>query len=156
EGGPRVPYFAQWKGTFPAGVTYDHPVLNLDVLPTIVAAAGGKIEGATKIDGVDITPYVLGKKTERPHQTLYWRFGPQWAVRHGDYKLVVSRGGSGQPELYDLAKDIGESKDLAAAQPEKVKELQKLYDAWSAEQAPAAAPDAPAAAKGAKKKKKGR
>lgn len=154
EGGPRVPYFAQWKGTFPAGVTYDHPVLNLDVLPTIVAAAGGKIEATMKIDGVDITPYVLGQKKERPHATLYWRYGPQWAVRHGDYKLVVSKGGSGQPELYDLAKDIGEAKDLAAQQPAKVKELRKLYDAWSAEQAPAAAPDAPAAAKGAKKKKK--
>jgi hypothetical protein len=57
-------------------------------------------------------------------------------VRHGDLKLVVSRGGSGAPELYDLAADIGESKDLAASQPERVNQLQSLWDAWNAEQAP--------------------
>lgn len=157
EGGPRVPYLAQWKGKFPAGKTYDFPVMNLDVLPTIVAAAGGKIEAAAKLDGVDLTPYVTGTNKNRPHQTLYWRYGPQWAVRDGDFKLVVSRGGSGQPELYNLAADIGESKDLAAAQPAKAKELQALYNKWSAEQAEPSAPDSPAggkAKKGENKKKK--
>eukprot|EP01041_Mallomonas_annulata_P023716 gene23716-44286_t len=90
-------------------------------------------------------PYLTGKQTSRPHQTLYWRYGPQWAIRHGDLKLVVSKGGSGQPELYNLATDIGESKDLAAAQPAKVKELQAMWDKWSAEQAPASTPDSPVA-----------
>ena len=154
EGGPRVPFIAQWKGRLPAGKTYDFPVLNLDVLPTIVTAAGGRLDGGAKLDGVDLLPYLTGKKTERPHMTLYWRYGPQWAVRHGDHKLVVSRGGSGKPELYDLARDIGESKDLAPTMPEKVKELQALYDRWNAEQAPASVPDAPAGGKTAKKKKK--
>ena len=55
-------------------------------------------------------------------------------------KLVVSTGGSGKPELYDLAADRAESKDLAAAQPETVKQLQTLYDAWNAEQMEATAP----------------
>ncbi len=154
EGGPRVPFIAQWKGRLPAGRTYDFPVLNLDVLPTIVTAAGGRLDGGAKLDGVDLLPYLTGKKSERPHQTLYWRYGPQWAVRHGDHKLVVSRGGSGQPELYDLARDIGESKDLAPTMPEKVKELQALYERWNAAQAPASVPDAPAGGKTAKKKKK--
>jgi arylsulfatase A-like enzyme len=135
EGGPRVPFLAQWKGTFPAGVDYDHPVMNLDVLPTILTAAGKPIDPAWKLDGVDLRPYVTGAKTDRPHQTLFWRFGEQWAVRHGDYKLVVSKGGSGRPELYNLASDVGESKDLATQEPTKVVELQKLYDRWSAEQA---------------------
>ena len=141
EGGPRVPFIAQWKGKIPAGKTYDLPVMNLDVLPTAIIAAGGKTDASWQLDGVDLMPYLTGQKTSRPHQTLYWRFGPQWAVRHGDLKLVVSKGGSGKPELYDLATDIGESKDLAAAQPEKVKELQALWDKWSAEQAPASGPD---------------
>ncbi len=154
EGGPRVPFIAQWKGRLPAGRTYDFPVLNLDVLPTIVTAAGGRLDGGAKLDGVDLLPYLTGKKSERPHQTLYWRYGPQWAVRHGDHKLVVSRGGSGRPELYDLVRDIGESKDLAPTMPEKVKELQALYERWNAEQAPASVPDAPAGGKTAKKKKK--
>jgi arylsulfatase A-like enzyme len=153
EGGPRVPFLAQWKGKWPAGKTYDFPVINLDVLPTIIAAAGAKPEASWGLDGVDLTPYVTGANAARPHQTLYWRYGPQWAVRHGDMKLVVSRGGGGQPELYNLAADIGESKDLAAAQPAKVKELQALWDKWSAEQAPPSAPDSTATNKKGGKKK---
>ena len=154
EGGPRVPFIAQWKGKIPAGKTYDLPVLNLDVLPTAIIAAGGKTDPSWQLDGVDLMPYLTGKQTSRPHQTLYWRYGPQWAIRHGDLKLVVSKGGSGQPELYDLATDIGESKDLASAQPAKVKELQALWDKWSAEQAPASTPDASGGGATKKNKKK--
>ncbi len=153
EGGPRVPFLAQWKGKLPAGKTYDLPVLNLDVLPTALAAGGTPVESNAKLDGVNLLPYLTGDNKARPHETLYWRFGPQWAVRHGDLKLVVSKGGSGEPELYDLTADIGESKDLAKSQPEKVKQLQALYDAWNAEQAEPSAPDAPAA-KGQKNKNK--
>jgi arylsulfatase A-like enzyme len=150
EGGPRVPFIAQWKGKIPAGRTYDHPVMNLDVLPTALAAAGAQIDPGWKLDGVDLMPFLTGSNTAKPHETLYWRFGEQWAIRHGDLKLVVSKGGSGKPELYNLAADIGESKDLAAEQPAKVAELQKLWDAWSAEQAEPSAPDAPAKKAGKK------
>jgi arylsulfatase A-like enzyme len=154
EGGPRVPYIAQWKGKIPAGKTFDLPVMNFDVLPTAIIAAGGKPEASWQLDGVDLMPYLTGASTARPHQTLYWRFGPQWAIRDGDMKLVVSKGGSGKPELYNLATDIGESKNLAAGQPEKVKELQAMWDKWSAEQAPPSAADSgPAKGKGAGKKK---
>ena len=153
EGGPRVPFLVQWKGKFPAGKTYDQPVVNLDVVPTILAAGGTPIDASAKLDGVNLLPYLTGENKARPHETLYWRFGPQWAVRHGDYKLVASRGGSGQPELFDLAADKEESKDLAKDQPEKVKELQALYDKWNAEQAEPSAPDAPAG-KNKKNKKK--
>lgn len=144
EGGPRVPYIAQWKGTWPAGVTYENPAMNLDVLPTCVVAAGGTIDPAWKLDGVDLTPYLTGKKEGRPHENMFWRYGEQWGVRSGDWKLVVSRGGSGKPELYDLKNDIGESRDLASAEPGKVAELQKLYDGWNAEQAEPTAVDNPA------------
>lgn len=155
EGGPRVPFLAQWKGKLPAGKVYDYPVMNLDVLPTVVTAAGGTVDKSWQLDGVDLMPYLTGRNSTRPHQTLYWRYGPQWGIRHGDMKLVVSKGGSGAPELYNLADDIGESKDLAAAQPAKVKELQALWNAWSAEQAEPSAPDSPggkAGKKGGKKK----
>ncbi len=155
EGGPRVPFLAQWKGKFPAGKTYDFPVMNLDVLPTIVTAAGGTIETAAKLDGVDLVPFLTGKSSARPHLTLYWRRGPQWAVRQGDLKLVVSVGGSGEPELYNLAADFGESRNLARAQPAKVKELQALWNKWSAEQAEPGAPDAsPAGGEANKTEKK--
>ncbi len=154
EGGPRVPFLVQWKGTIPEGKTYDLPVMNLDVLPTAIVAAGGTVDPAWKFDGVDLLPYLTGKKTARPHETLYWRFGEQWAIRHGDWKLVKSRGGGPQPELYDLGKDPFESKDLAADDPDKVKTLQAMWTVWSNEQAPPSAPDAPAKAKSKKNKKK--
>lgn len=154
EGGTRVPFLAQWKGKLPAGKTYDLPVLNLDVLPTALAAGGTPIDAAAKLDGVNLLPYLTGENKGRPHETLFWRFGPQWAVRHGDFKLVVARGGSGQPELYDLATDIGEANDLAKEQPEKVKELRSLYDTWNKEQAEPSAPHAPAKNKKKKNKKR--
>ena len=143
EGGPRVPFFLQWKGKLPGGQTEDRPVMNLDVLPTVVTAAGGKFAADRQLDGVDLMPFLTGGNTARPHQTMYWRFGEQWAVRHVDWKLVVSKGGSGRPELYDLSRDIGESQDLASTEPQRVAELQKLYDAWNAQQAPPTAHDNP-------------
>ncbi|HEX4149836.1 MAG TPA: sulfatase-like hydrolase/transferase [Pirellulales bacterium] len=157
EGGPRVPFFMQWKGTLAGGKTYDHPVLNLDILPTCIVAAGGTVDPSWQLDGLDLMPYLSGQNTARPHQTLYWRFGEQWGVRHGDWKLVVSKGGSGKPELYNLASDIGESRDMASAESAKVAELQKLYDAWDAEQAEPTAVDDPGMkpkAAGKKTKKK--
>jgi arylsulfatase A-like enzyme len=134
EGGPRVPFLVQWKGRLPAGRTYDLPVMNLDVTPTIMAAAGKPIDAAARLDGVDLAPFLTGQADGRPHESLFWRFGPQWAVRSGDWKLVQSNGGSGKPELYNLAADIGEQDDLAAREPARVAELQKLFDEWNAEQ----------------------
>ena len=137
EGGPRVPFLIQWKGRIPGGKTYDLPVMNLDVVPTVMAAAGKPVTAADTIDGVDLVPFLTGKDTGRPHETMFWRFVKQWAVRSGDWKLVVANGGSGLPELYDLASDIGERKDLAASHPDRVAKLTALHEAWSAEQAPA-------------------
>lgn len=141
EGGPRVPFLVQWKGRLPSGKTYDLPVMNLDVTPTILAAAGHPIDAAGRLDGVDLMPFLSGQADGRPHENLFWRFGDQWAVRSGDRKLVVSKGGSGSPELYDLAADIGERNDLAATEPERVAALRKLYDGWNAEQAEPVARD---------------
>jgi arylsulfatase A-like enzyme len=158
EGGVRVPFCMQWKGKLPAGKTYEHPIIQLDLLPTMLAAAGAQVDPEWKLDGVNLLPYLTGEQSAKPHETLYWRFGEQWAIRHGEWKLVVGRGGSGQPELYNLAADISEAKNLAGEQPEKVKELQGLYDKWNTEQAPPSAPKEPpqkpkAKAKGGKKKR---
>jgi arylsulfatase A-like enzyme len=155
EGGVRVPFCAQWKGTLPAGKTYEPPIIQLDILPTSLAAAGAKTDPAWKLDGVNLLPHLTGEKSGRPHETLYWRFGDQWAIRHGDYKLVVGTGGGKDPELYNLAADISESKNLAAVEPAKAKELKTLWDKWNAEQAPASTPkETPAKAAGTAKKKK--
>jgi arylsulfatase A-like enzyme len=135
EGGVRVPFCIQWKGKLPAGMTYEHPIIQLDVVPTALAAAGVTADSAWKLDGVNLLPYLTDGKSGRPHETLYWRFGSQRAIRHGDWKLVVANGGSGEPELYNLADDIGEQTDLAPTQPEKARELQALWNRWNAEQA---------------------
>ncbi len=135
EGGVRIPFCMQWKGTLPPGKTYDHPIIQLDILPTALAASGATIDPAWKLDGVDLKPYLTGEKTDKPHETLYWRFGEQWAIRHGDWKLVKANRGGPKPGLYHLSEDIGENTDLAATNPEKREELQKLYARWNAEQA---------------------
>ena len=85
-----MPFCVQWKGKIPAGTTYDHPIIQLDILPTAIAAAGGKVDPAWKLDGVDLMPYLTGKNKGAPHEMLYWRFGEQWAIRKGDWKLVAS------------------------------------------------------------------
>lgn len=136
EGGVRVPFLMQWKGKLPAGKTYDHPVIQLDLLPTAVAAAGGTVDPAWKIDGVNLLPFLTGMAKGKPHETLYWRFGEQWAIRKGDWKLVVSRPDGPQPRLFNLADDIGEARDLTAKHPEKVKELTAAWQAWNTEQKP--------------------
>ncbi|HEY5311496.1 MAG TPA: sulfatase-like hydrolase/transferase [Pirellulales bacterium] len=155
EGGIRLPFLVQWKGTLPAGKLYEQPAVQLDVMPTCVAAAGGTIDPAWKLDGVDLLPYLTGEKQGRPHETLYWRIDGRWAIRHGDWKLVLGqperKGAS--PELFDLAADIGEKNDLSAKNPEKVAELKALWDAWNAEQAPPAAVKAKQARKNRAAKK---
>jgi len=129
EGGIRVPYLVQWKGTLPAGKTYDQPVIQLDFSPTCLAAAGAEAK-EPNFDGVNLLSYLQNKVTAPPHETLYWRFGQQMAIRHGNYKLVKAAGND-KPELYDLAADIGETKDLSIAKPEVYKDLQARYDAWN-------------------------
>lgn len=156
EGGIRLPFIVQWKGTLPAGKVYDQPAIQLDVMPTCLAAAGGTIDPAWKLDGVDLLPYLTGEKTGRPHETMYWRIDGRWAIRHGDWKLVLGQpaGKGASPELFDLAADMGEKNDLSAKHPEIVSELQALWDAWNAEQAPPAAVKDKKAKKNAKGKAK--
>lgn len=142
EGGVRVPFCVQWKGTIPVGKTYDHPVIQLDILPTAVAAAGGKVDPAWKLDGVNLLPFLSGEQKEvkgPPHEALFWRFGEQWAVRKGDLKLVVNRidGVKKPAALYNLKDDIGEATDLAEKQPDQVKELKAAWDKWDADNIPA-------------------
>jgi arylsulfatase A-like enzyme len=130
EGGIRVPFLAQWKGTLPAGKKYDSPVIQLDLQPTVLAAAGAPDKTA-QFDGVNLLPYWKGENAAAPHQTLYWRFGDQMAIRDGNYKLVLGRGAD-KRQLFDLSADIGESRDLSAAKPDVLKDLSAKYDAWNA------------------------
>lgn len=133
EGGIRVPFFLSWPDKIPAGRLYDKPVSALDVLPTACAAAGAKAGG--DLDGVNLLPFLKGENTEPPHNALYWRFGPQKAIRKGQWKLVdwfdfETRRSSGW-ELYDLDQDVSEKNNLATKRPGLVAELSRDWDRWN-------------------------
>jgi arylsulfatase A-like enzyme len=140
EGGVRVPFFMVQPGTIPAGGVDDRPVIQLDVHATALAIAGVTPKPEWKLEGVNLMPYITGKETKPPHEVLFWKLGDQIAVRQGDWKLVrydqtvdgIKGGGVTAPRLYHLKDDIGEVKDLAKQEPEKVKSLQAAWDTWHA------------------------
>ena len=136
----------QWKGHLPAGKVDDQPVIQLDILPTALSAAGVEIKPEWKLDGVNLLPYLSGQKSDAPHKALYWRMGQQMAIRMGDWKLVKSVGCKGiegveqrgkastdGAELYNLAADIGEKTNVAEQEPAKFKELAAAWDKWNSE-----------------------
>ena len=131
DGGIHVPFIAQWKGRIPAGRVVEHPVIQIDVLPTAIAAAGAAVQPDWKLDGANLLPCLEGKTSAPPHDALYWRFGVQYAVRQGDWKLVKPHVDSA-PLLFNIVQDPGEKNNLAAARPEDAKRLQALWDAWNA------------------------
>src|SRR4051812_43917394 len=93
----------------------------LDVMPTVLTAAGTKAPDGRALDGVAPTPSLAGTRTDPPHALLFWRYGTLSAVRDGRYKLLRVRD---EPlQLYDLETDPGESHDLAPARPELVERL---------------------------------
>lgn len=134
EGGLRVPFALQWKGTLPAGKTYDHPVSSLDFAATMAALSGAKVDKAKPLDGVNIIPYLTGKNPNPPHEVLYLRKfdDKRFSVRKGKYKLAIPFR-NGKPQLYDLDEDVGETRDLASAKPKILSELDVLLKEWSAQ-----------------------
>ena len=127
EGGIRVPMVFKLPSVFEPGTVYDHPTSTLDLFPTICAAAGTEIPAGINLDGVDLTPFINRQSTGKPHETLFWSNGPNIAVRQGNWKLVKSYDSTW---LFDLAGDIGESKNLAESRPEIVEQLEQAYQEW--------------------------
>ena len=122
---------------------YDHPVIQLDVHSTALAAAGISDVSAGSLDGVNLLPYLNGEIEDAPHDALFWRFGEQLAIRKGNWKLVrydknadtlsgERNQGVTAAKLYELTTDIGESRDLAESMPEKTEELQQAWNQWNA------------------------
>ena len=139
EGGLRVPFLVQWKARLPKGKIDQRPVIALDIVPTALAAAAAPLPA--NLDGVDLTPYLTGEKNDRPHETLYWRYGSRIALRHGDWKLVglYEQGvGPRDLELYNLAADLGETTDLAAREPEILSGLKRRLAEHDAQMVPPA------------------
>jgi len=161
EGGIHVPFVVQWPGVLPAHVVYDPPVSSLDIVATVAAATGSQLPNDRVYDGLNLMPYLTGSQVS-PSRTLFWRWfglgkdgppcdlntsvtikssggspGTIWAVRSGSLKLVSERARLGKPPaLYNLPSDIGETQDLALAQPADVVTLKSLYDQWNSQTIP--------------------
>ena len=133
EGGLRVPLIVRWPGQVPAGKVVDTPVTATDWLPTLLEVCGVKVpEG---LDGVSLAGLLHGK--ELPPRPLFWHFPhytnqgsrPAGAVREGDWKLVEHYE-DGKLELYNLAKDPGEAKDLSTQEPKRAAEMEQKLAEW--------------------------
>jgi arylsulfatase A-like enzyme len=127
EGGIRVPFLARYPAKWPAGRAFAPPVSSLDILPTCLAAAG--MPAPAGLDGVDLTPYVRDGLKTPPHADLFFAIAKQAAVRSGKWKYV--RDQQGGQHLFDLDADVGETKDLASSEPDKLKELASRWEAWN-------------------------
>lgn len=135
EGGIRIPFIVRWPGHVEKGIVNDHQLAFYDVMPTFceLAGIGGFPEKwlnaeapADCFDGISFAPTLLGHDSQQAkHDFLYWEFHEtdQMAVRRGDWKLYVDHG---QCHLYNLANDIHEDTDLAAAEPQIVDQLKQI------------------------------
>lgn len=131
EGGIRVPFVVRWPGVVPAGLVTDLPVCSVDILPTLLDAAGVAKPGDLEIDGESLLPHLRsGGKAGLNRKELLWHFphyrhdpGPYSIIRQGDHKLIHFY--EGISELYDLKNDLGETRNLASEQPEKVRQLER-------------------------------
>jgi arylsulfatase A-like enzyme len=128
EGGVRVPFVMRWPNQLERGLLYKNPVSALDIFPTVLNAAGGKA-GSLDLDGVDLLPFLKGEKSDKPHQTFYWRNSPNWAIRDGSYKLINAGGINW---LYDLNVDLGETDNIASEYPNVVERLTIKFNEWDA------------------------
>jgi arylsulfatase B len=140
EGGLRVPMIWSWPGHIEPEQTYRHPVISLDILPTVLAAAGSTIEQETIgkgrnqkrriYDGINLLPFFGSKQQQgAPHKTLCWRMLMRGAaVRQAEWKLV--RTPFAPPQLYNLHTDIAEQQNLAAKHPQRVTKLMAALTRW--------------------------
>ena len=146
EGGIRVPMVVNWPAGIAAGTSSDVLGHTNDVLPTLCEAAGVKVPADAKVDGVDLLPHMINRKTRVERGTVFWqmdlykhlqRHYPKpkpystEVVRKGMWKLLASEG---KPqELFDIEADPFETNNLLAEHPEIVRDLTRRLRAWLAE-----------------------
>ena len=126
EGGHRVPAIMSWPNKIPAGKECHFPLMTMDFFPTFARLGGVSLPENYKIDGNDILPALQSGESD-VNRVLHWRFGNQWAVRKGDWKLIDGRA------LHHPGNDPGESENLAKQHSEIVRELLSLNQDWTRE-----------------------
>ncbi len=132
EGGIRVPMIASWPGTVPAGVKNNEISAFWDFMPTVADLI--KVKAPKESDGISILPTLLGKKQKAQHDYLYFEFheqGGKQCVRKGDWKLIrlqVKNPKKTYYELFNLASDPSETKNVVDANPAVKAELMAIMD----------------------------
>jgi len=130
EGGIRVPFVARWPGRIKSGERSDHVGYFGDLFATVCELTGQKLPPG--LDSISFLPEVLdGTAKQAKHDFLYWEFyeeGGRQAVRFGKHKAIREPMFSGKISLYDLAKDIGETRDIAARHPDLVAKATRMMN----------------------------
>ena len=146
EGGLRMPFIARWDGVVPAGAVDEETVFcGIDLSPTFCALAGVDISAGPQPDGENMAEALQGKSVTRK-KPIFWQYGapyaqlkpgnsdfvsPPFAVRDGDWKLLVQSGGT-NAQLYNLRQDIGETKNLLSAEPDRAANMWAMIRSWAA------------------------
>lgn len=130
EGGVRVPFMMRWPNALKPGQVNRQMVSAMDIFPTVLAAAGGKLPADRIYDGVDLVPYLSGAKSGPPHDMLAWRRSPLASIRKGDWKLWKSVDGK-YTLLFNLKADPNETTNLADKEPARLKELEDAFARWA-------------------------
>ncbi|MEM9480298.1 MAG: sulfatase-like hydrolase/transferase [Verrucomicrobiota bacterium] len=128
EGGIRVPFIVSMPGMFEGGGTFSQPVSSLDLTPTFVHLAGGTVEDADQLDGIDLVPLLQGREEKISARELMWRFTISGCLREGDWKMI--RLPDRLPMLFNVEDDQAELNDLAEAHPERVRDMLRRFGAW--------------------------
>lgn len=136
EGGVRVPMMVRWPGVTPAGEVCLQPVSSVDFFPTLLRMAGLEQPAGYRSDGVDITPLLRDPAASLNREALYFHYPhyyptttPVSSVRVGDWKLL-HYWEDGRNELYNLAADLGERRNRAAAEAERTAALERRLHIW--------------------------
>ncbi len=139
EGGVRVPLIVRVPGKVKPGSVSDQVAISCDVLPTLLDLAGLPLQPNQHVDGRSLAPVLFGQQTFLSARPIYWHYphyhGSTWApgaaIRDGDWKLIQFDHYR-ELELYNLANDISESNNLAAADPIRVRSMQQQLAEWQA------------------------
>jgi arylsulfatase A-like enzyme len=129
EGGIRVPFIMSWPNEIKARTRFSHAVSALDLTPTFVKAAGGKIVKKDKLDGVNLLPFIAENIEVVRHKEMMWRFTISASILDGDWKLV--RLPDRLPLLYNLKTDPSELNNVASKHLSRVESMLKTLGGWT-------------------------
>ncbi len=132
EGGVHVPFIASWPRGIKPGQIYSQPVISLDIGRTAVEVAMGDAVSDNELEGVNLIPYLNGKRSDAPHEALYWRFLGTRSIISGGYKLI-NRNRNSTSQLFNLQEDIEEQNDIFRESPELATKLLKLWEEWDSD-----------------------